>query len=222
VTDITLLHRLRLRTDRLQLRLGENLLARADGAPIGIQSLSATGFAVDRTVETGSWLGAASQGRGLGAEMRAAVLELALPAWTHASPAPAGSRAARPSRPPCPRSSATGRWGRMSSSRVASPSRITTSCSSTTSGRARSRWRSSGTRPARPFSRGRGVGPQRRARSAAPSDWPPSRTRAKRSPSRATRSRTTSIVSAWGSSPGFTSSQRSGVETGAPARGRTE
>ncbi len=54
-----------------------NLLALDDGAPIGIQSLSATGFGVDRTVGTGSWLGAASQGRGLGTEMRAAVLELA-------------------------------------------------------------------------------------------------------------------------------------------------
>ena len=63
---------------------------------------------------------------------------------------------------------------------------------------------------------------QRSARSAAPSDWPPSSTRAKRSPSRATRSSTTSIVNDAVSSPGFTSSQRSGVDTGAPARGRTE
>lgn len=54
-----------------------NLLALVGGAPIGIQSLSATGFEVDRTVETGSWLGTASQGRGLGTEMRVAVLELA-------------------------------------------------------------------------------------------------------------------------------------------------
>lgn len=135
MTDVAPLHGLRLRTDRLELRLGDradlealarvaragihpaaempfaarwtdasgspsfvedfvafheqalatwtvvrwtlNLLALDDGAPIGIQSLSATGFAVERTVETGSWLGSASQGRGLGTEMRAAVLELA-------------------------------------------------------------------------------------------------------------------------------------------------
>jgi RimJ/RimL family protein N-acetyltransferase len=54
-----------------------NLLAFHDGAPVGAQALRATGFSVDRTVDTGSWLGSASQGRGLGTEMRAAVLELA-------------------------------------------------------------------------------------------------------------------------------------------------
>jgi RimJ/RimL family protein N-acetyltransferase len=54
-----------------------NLLAFHDGAPVGSQALRAAGFAVERTVDTGSWLGAASQGRGLGTEMRAAVLELA-------------------------------------------------------------------------------------------------------------------------------------------------
>src|SRR5207244_5400010 len=42
------------------------------------------------------------------------------------------------------------------------------------------------------------------------------------SPCWATRCWTTSIVNCAGSSPGFTSSQRSGVETGAPGRGRTE
>ena len=63
---------------------------------------------------------------------------------------------------------------------------------------------------------------QRSARSAEPSDCPPSSTRANRSPSFATRSSTASIVNASGSSPGRTSSQRSGVETGAPDRGRTE
>lgn len=54
-----------------------NLLAFHDGAPVGSQALRATGFAVERTVDTGSWLGAAYQGRGLGTEMRVAVLELA-------------------------------------------------------------------------------------------------------------------------------------------------
>jgi RimJ/RimL family protein N-acetyltransferase len=54
-----------------------NLLAFHEGAPVGSQALRATGFAVERTVDTGSWLGLASQGRGLGTEMRVAVLELA-------------------------------------------------------------------------------------------------------------------------------------------------
>jgi len=54
-----------------------NLLAFHAGLPVGVQALRATGFSVDRTVDTGSWLGSASQGRGLGTEMRAAVLELA-------------------------------------------------------------------------------------------------------------------------------------------------
>ena len=45
--------------------------------PIGIQELRATGFATLRTVETGSWLGRAFQGKGIGTEMRAAVLALA-------------------------------------------------------------------------------------------------------------------------------------------------
>ena len=43
-----------------------------------------------------------------------------------------------------------------------------------------------------------------------------------RSPCRSTRSSTASIVNAAGSSDGLTSSQRSGVETGAPSFGRTE
>ena len=54
-----------------------NLLVFADGHPVGTQSVGAEGFAVARTVHTGSWLGSESQGRGLGTEMRAAVLELA-------------------------------------------------------------------------------------------------------------------------------------------------
>jgi RimJ/RimL family protein N-acetyltransferase len=53
------------------------LVAFADGRPIGAQALRAEGFAARRTVDTGSWLGEAFQGRGLGTEMRAAVLQLA-------------------------------------------------------------------------------------------------------------------------------------------------
>ncbi|MDA2806494.1 GNAT family N-acetyltransferase [Nocardiopsis suaedae] len=48
-----------------------------DGAPIGIQEVASTDFAVTREVSTGSWLGLAHQGRGLGKEMRSAVLHLA-------------------------------------------------------------------------------------------------------------------------------------------------
>ena len=47
------------------------------GHPIGIQSLRAERFAERRIVATGSWLGRGWQGRGLGTEMRAAVLRLA-------------------------------------------------------------------------------------------------------------------------------------------------
>jgi RimJ/RimL family protein N-acetyltransferase len=48
-----------------------------DGAPVGVQDLMAKNFATLRTVETGSWLGRQHQGRGLGKEMRSAILQLA-------------------------------------------------------------------------------------------------------------------------------------------------
>jgi RimJ/RimL family protein N-acetyltransferase len=48
-----------------------------DGRPIGSQALIARQFATFRTVNTGSWLGREFQGRGLGKEMRGAVLALA-------------------------------------------------------------------------------------------------------------------------------------------------
>ncbi len=54
-----------------------NLMVELDGAPIGSQTIHATGFAATRTVGTGSWLGRAFQGRGYGKEMRAAVLGFA-------------------------------------------------------------------------------------------------------------------------------------------------
>jgi RimJ/RimL family protein N-acetyltransferase len=47
------------------------------GTPVGVQDLVGERFAVRRTVHTGSWLGLDHQGRGLGKEMRAAVLHLA-------------------------------------------------------------------------------------------------------------------------------------------------
>ena len=47
------------------------------GRPIGSQGIEAENFAATRTVNTGSWLGAAHQGHGFGTEQRAAVLEFA-------------------------------------------------------------------------------------------------------------------------------------------------
>ena len=61
------------RPERWQLLLG----VWAEGLPAGSQALEGEQFAATRTVATGSWLGERFQGRGLGTEMRAAVLELA-------------------------------------------------------------------------------------------------------------------------------------------------
>jgi RimJ/RimL family protein N-acetyltransferase len=47
------------------------------GAVVGVQAMTAENFAITREVSTGSWLGRAYQGRGIGREMRVAVLELA-------------------------------------------------------------------------------------------------------------------------------------------------
>lgn len=44
---------------------------------VGSQALTAESFATERVIATGSWLGLAAQGRGLGTEMRSAALELA-------------------------------------------------------------------------------------------------------------------------------------------------
>ncbi|MGW9114863.1 GNAT family N-acetyltransferase [Microbacterium sp. NPDC055683] len=53
---------------------GLSFAVRADGVPVGIQDLDADDFAALRTVHTGSWLTRSAQGRGIGTEMRAAVL----------------------------------------------------------------------------------------------------------------------------------------------------
>ncbi|MGH3025353.1 MAG: GNAT family N-acetyltransferase, partial [Gaiellaceae bacterium] len=53
------------------------LAAFVDGRPAGMQTIRSERFAETRTVDTGSWLGQAWQGRGLGTELRAAVLSLA-------------------------------------------------------------------------------------------------------------------------------------------------
>jgi RimJ/RimL family protein N-acetyltransferase len=49
----------------------------ADGGLVGVQGLGAEGFAANHVVETGSWLGRPHQRRGIGTEMRTAVLALA-------------------------------------------------------------------------------------------------------------------------------------------------
>ncbi|GAA0964492.1 GNAT family protein [Actinocorallia libanotica] len=53
------------------------LVAVHEGRVIGVQELHARDFAVLREVSSGSWMGLRHQRRGLGTEMRAAVLELA-------------------------------------------------------------------------------------------------------------------------------------------------
>lgn len=50
---------------------------RHGGRLVGVQDLGARDFAVRRAVDTGSWLGRAQQGHGIGTEMRAAVLAFA-------------------------------------------------------------------------------------------------------------------------------------------------
>jgi RimJ/RimL family protein N-acetyltransferase len=47
------------------------------GQPAGVQDLSGKDFPTLRTVKTGSWLGRSYQGRGLGREMRVAIVHLA-------------------------------------------------------------------------------------------------------------------------------------------------
>jgi RimJ/RimL family protein N-acetyltransferase len=54
-----------------------NLTVFLDGRPVGVQSIGAAQFAVVREVHTGSWLGQEHQGKGIGTEMRSAVLHLA-------------------------------------------------------------------------------------------------------------------------------------------------
>jgi len=65
------------------------------GRPVGVQDIFATQFAVRRTVETGSWLAQPEHGRGIGTEMRAAVLHLAF-AGLGAEEAHSGSFADNP------------------------------------------------------------------------------------------------------------------------------
>ncbi|WP_447005130.1 GNAT family N-acetyltransferase [Saccharothrix isguenensis] len=54
-----------------------NFLVRLDGRVVGTQGLGGEHFAIRREVTSGSWLGLRHQGRGIGTEMRAAVLMFA-------------------------------------------------------------------------------------------------------------------------------------------------
>ncbi|WP_327190373.1 GNAT family protein [Streptomyces xinghaiensis] len=54
-----------------------SLAVLCDGRVVGRQDMVTNDFAVTREGETGSWLGMAHQGKGIGTEMRAAVLHLA-------------------------------------------------------------------------------------------------------------------------------------------------
>ncbi|MFE7325677.1 GNAT family N-acetyltransferase [Streptomyces sp. NPDC057565] len=54
-----------------------SLVVLHEGKVVGRQDLGARDFAVTGEVHTGSWLGLVHQGRGIGTEMRAAVLHLA-------------------------------------------------------------------------------------------------------------------------------------------------
>lgn len=53
-----------------------NLAVLVAGRVVGVTGLTAVAFPACRTFETGSWLGRAHQGRGVGTEMRAATLHL--------------------------------------------------------------------------------------------------------------------------------------------------
>ncbi|MEU5219111.1 GNAT family N-acetyltransferase [Streptomyces sp. NPDC020807] len=53
-----------------------NLVAFHDGRPVGIQDVRAVDFGVRREIVSGSWLGRDHHGKGLGTEMRVAMLHL--------------------------------------------------------------------------------------------------------------------------------------------------
>lgn len=54
-----------------------NFLVRFEGRVIGVQTVHATDFAITREISTGSWIGLRHQGKGIGSEMRAAVMAFA-------------------------------------------------------------------------------------------------------------------------------------------------
>ncbi|MFE4977119.1 GNAT family N-acetyltransferase [Kitasatospora sp. NPDC056651] len=54
-----------------------DLVAFHEGRPVGVQDMRARQYGVRREIVSGSWLGLEHQGKGLGTEMRAAMLHLA-------------------------------------------------------------------------------------------------------------------------------------------------
>ncbi|MFD5783249.1 GNAT family N-acetyltransferase [Streptomyces sp. NPDC126933] len=48
-----------------------------EGRPVGIQEIRATDFGIRREIVSGSWIGLDHQGKGIGTEMRVAMLHLA-------------------------------------------------------------------------------------------------------------------------------------------------
>lgn len=65
------------RADWMPTSWNYNPVAFVDGEVVGTQGMYADQFAKLRVVNTGSWLGRRFQGRGIGKEMRAAILHLA-------------------------------------------------------------------------------------------------------------------------------------------------
>ena len=54
-----------------------DVVALVDGEVVGTQGMAARDFSIVRSVETGSWLGRRFQGKGIGKEMRSAMVHLA-------------------------------------------------------------------------------------------------------------------------------------------------
>ncbi|MFJ7280636.1 GNAT family N-acetyltransferase [Kitasatospora sp. NPDC098663] len=73
-----------------------NLAVFEAGQIVGLQTIAARNYAAVREVATGSWLGLRHHGRGIGTEMRAAVLQLAF-AGLEANEATSGAFADNPS-----------------------------------------------------------------------------------------------------------------------------
>ncbi|MGW0730765.1 GNAT family N-acetyltransferase [Streptomyces mirabilis] len=103
-TDLPPRERARSVVQHYWLRLGNwtpdnwalNLAVFEHGQIVGQQTIAARNYATLREVDTGSWIGLRHQGRGIGTEMRAAVLHLAF-AGLKAAEATSGAFADNPS-----------------------------------------------------------------------------------------------------------------------------
>jgi RimJ/RimL family protein N-acetyltransferase len=73
-------HYWRLRAETSPAAWSLPMAALVDGEAVGVQNLMAKDFTRARSVETGSWLALPYQGKGIGKEMRTAVLHLAFDA----------------------------------------------------------------------------------------------------------------------------------------------